>query len=89
MTLGGLQVFDAKLLEHLAAEAGEPISLGAFKGGLSIMFATAGFLGMLAGWLCAPGETLGWPAWLAAQHMCAAVCVCARARARARANGHS
>lgn len=52
MTLGGLQVFDAKLLEHLAAEAGEPISLGAFKGGLSIMFATAGFLGMLAGWLC-------------------------------------
>lgn len=52
MTLGGLQVFDAKLLEHLAAETGEPVSLGAFKGGLSIMFATAGFLGMLAGWLC-------------------------------------
>jgi MFS family permease len=52
MTLGGLQVFDAKLLEHLAAESGEPVSLGAFKGGLSIMFVTAGFLGMLAGWLC-------------------------------------
>jgi MFS family permease len=52
MTLGGLQVFDAELLEHLAAVSGEPISLGAFKGGLSIMFATAGILGMLAGWLC-------------------------------------
>jgi len=52
MTLGGLQVFDAKLLEHLTAVSGEPISLGAFKGGLSIMFATAGILGMLVGWLC-------------------------------------
>jgi MFS family permease len=52
MTLGGLQVFDAELLEHLAAVSGEPVSLGAFKGGLSIMFATAGILGMLAGWLC-------------------------------------
>ena len=52
MTLGGLQVFDEKLLAHLAAVSGEEISLGAFKGGLSIMFATAGILGMLAGWLC-------------------------------------
>ncbi len=52
MTLGGLQVFDEKLLAHLAATSGEEISLGAYKGGLSIMFATAGFLGMLAGWLC-------------------------------------
>jgi len=52
MTLGGLQVFDAKLMDHLAAVTGEPVSLGAFKGGLSIMFATAGLLGMLAGWLC-------------------------------------
>jgi MFS family permease len=52
MTLGGLQVFDEKLLAHLAAESGEPVSLGAFKGGLAIMFATAGILGMLAGWLC-------------------------------------
>jgi MFS family permease len=52
MTLGGLQVFDEKLLAHLAQVSGEPISLGAFKGGLSIMFATAGILGMLAGWLC-------------------------------------
>jgi MFS family permease len=52
MTLGGLQVFDEKLMAHLSAVAGEQISLGAFKGGLSIMFATAGILGMLAGWLC-------------------------------------
>ena len=52
MTLGGLQVFDEKLLEHLSQVSGEPVSLGAFKGGLSIMFATAGILGMLAGWLC-------------------------------------
>jgi MFS family permease len=52
MTIGGLQVFDEKLLAHLAAVSGEPVSLGAFKGGLSIMFATAGILGMLAGWLC-------------------------------------
>lgn len=52
MTLGGLQVFDEKLLAHLATVSGEPVSLGAFKGGLSIMFATAGILGMLAGWLC-------------------------------------
>jgi len=51
MTLGGLQVFDEKLLAHLGEVSGEPISLGAFKGGLSIMFATAGILGMLAGWL--------------------------------------
>jgi MFS family permease len=52
MTLGGLQVFDEKLLAHLAEVSGEPVSLGAFKGGLAIMFATAGLLGMLAGWLC-------------------------------------
>ena len=52
MTLGGLQVFDEKLLAHLSAQAGEQISLGAFKGSLSVMFATAGILGMLAGWLC-------------------------------------
>lgn len=52
MTIGGLQVFDEILLGHLAEVAGEPISLGAFKTGLSIMFATAGILGMLAGWLC-------------------------------------
>lgn len=52
MTLGGLQVFDEKLLAHLSQTSGQPISLGAFKGGLSIMFATAGILGMLAGWLC-------------------------------------
>jgi len=52
MTLGGLQVFDEKLMGHLSDISGEQISLGAFKGGLSIMFATAGFLGMLAGWLC-------------------------------------
>jgi MFS family permease len=52
MTIGGLQVFDEKLLAHLAAISGQPVSLGAFKGGLSIMFATAGILGMLAGWLC-------------------------------------
>ena len=51
MTLGGLQVFDEKLLAHLVKLRSE-ISLGAFKGGLSIMFATAGILGMLAGWLC-------------------------------------
>ncbi|MDP6437972.1 MAG: MFS transporter [Gammaproteobacteria bacterium] len=52
MTLGGLQVFDEKLLAHLGAQTGTEISLGAFKGGLSIMFATAGVLGMLGGWLC-------------------------------------
>ena len=52
MTLGGLQVFDEKLLAHLSQTSGQEISLGAFKGGLSIMFATAGILGMLAGWLC-------------------------------------
>ncbi len=52
MTIGGLQVFDEKLLAHLSEVSGEPVSLGAFKGGLSIMFATAGILGMLAGWLC-------------------------------------
>ncbi len=52
MTLGGLQVFDEKLMAHLSAVAGEDISLGAFKTGLSIMFATAGILGMAAGWLC-------------------------------------
>jgi len=52
MTIGGLQVFDEKLLAHLGAVSGEQVSLGAFKGGLSIMFATAGILGMLAGWLC-------------------------------------
>ena len=52
MTLGGLQVFDEKLLAHLSETSGQQISLGAFKGGLSIMFATAGILGMLAGWLC-------------------------------------
>jgi MFS family permease len=52
MTLGGLQVFDEKLLAHLGEQAGAEISLGAFKGGLSIMFATAGILGMLGGWLC-------------------------------------
>jgi MFS family permease len=52
MTIGGLQVFDEKLLAHLSGISGEQISLGAFKGGLSIMFATAGILGMLAGWLC-------------------------------------
>jgi MFS family permease len=52
MTIGGLQVFDEKLLAHLGEMSGEQISLGAFKGGLSIMFATAGILGMLAGWLC-------------------------------------
>jgi len=52
MTLGGLQVFDEKLLAHLSQTSGQQISLGAFKGGLSIMFVTAGILGMLAGWLC-------------------------------------
>ncbi|MGI9308078.1 MAG: MFS transporter [Gammaproteobacteria bacterium] len=52
MTLGGLQVFDEKLLEHLATTSGSEVSIGAFKGGLSIMFATAGILGMAAGWLC-------------------------------------
>jgi MFS family permease len=52
MTLGGLQVFDEKLLAHLAETSGQAVSLGAFKGGLAIMFATAGILGMLAGWLC-------------------------------------
>ena len=36
MTLGGLQVFDEKLLAHLAEVSGEPVSLGAFKGGLAI-----------------------------------------------------
>ena len=41
-----------KLLAHLSQTSGQQISLGAFKGGLSIMFATAGILGMLAGWLC-------------------------------------
>ena len=52
MTLGGLQVFDEKLINHLSEVSGGPISLGAFKTGLSIMFVTAGILGMLAGWLC-------------------------------------
>jgi len=52
MTIGGLQVFDERLLAHLSEVSGEQISLGAFKTGLSIMFATAGILGMVAGWLC-------------------------------------
>jgi MFS family permease len=52
MTIGGMQVFDEKLIAHLSEVAGEPISLGAFKGGLAWMFATAGILGMLSGWLC-------------------------------------
>ena len=52
MTLGGLQVFDEKLIDHLSSVAGTDISLGSFKGGLSIMFVTAGILGMAAGWLC-------------------------------------
>jgi len=52
MTLGGLQVFDEKLINHLSEVSGEPISLGAFKGGLSVMFLTAGLFGMVAGVLC-------------------------------------
>ncbi len=51
MTIGGLQVFDEKLLAHLSANANREIALGEFKLGLSIMFATAGILGMVAGWL--------------------------------------
>ncbi|MCP4000031.1 MAG: MFS transporter [Gammaproteobacteria bacterium] len=52
MTLGGLQVFDERLINHLSEVSGEPISLGAFKGGLSVMFLTAGLFGMVAGVLC-------------------------------------
>ena len=52
MTLGGLQVFDEKLMNHLSEVSGEPVSIGAFKGGLLIMFLTAGLFGMVAGWLC-------------------------------------
>ena len=51
MTIGGLSVFDEELLKALAASTGNEIPLGDFKTRDAIMFATAGVLGLGAGWL--------------------------------------
>ena len=52
MTLGGVTVFDEKILAHLSEVAGRPIPLSEFKGGLAVMFLAAALFGILAGWLC-------------------------------------
>jgi MFS family permease len=52
MTLGGVTVFDEKILAHLSEVAGKPIPLSDFKGGLAVMFLAAALFGILAGWLC-------------------------------------
>ncbi len=51
MTLGGITVFDLKLLDALSAEAGRSVALGELKIRDGLMFVTAGLLGMAAGWL--------------------------------------
>ena len=51
MTLGGITVFDLELLQALSEIEGRDITLGELKVRDGLMFATAGILGMGAGWL--------------------------------------
>jgi MFS family permease len=51
MTLGGITVFDLELLQALSELEGRDIALGELKVRDGLMFATAGILGMGAGWL--------------------------------------
>jgi MFS family permease len=51
MTLGGIAVFDLEVLKALQESTGAEIALGELKARDGIMFAVAGLLGMLAGWL--------------------------------------
>lgn len=51
ITIGGITVFDLELLQTLSESAGREISLGELKLRDGLMFATAGILGMAAGWL--------------------------------------
>lgn len=51
MTLGGITVFDLKLLGALSDSMGREVALGELKVRDGLMFLTAGILGMAAGWL--------------------------------------
>ena len=51
ITIGGITVFDLELIKSLSESAGREISLGELKIRDGLMFATAGILGMAAGWL--------------------------------------
>ncbi len=51
ITIGGITVFDLELLKSLSETAGRDITLGELKVRDGLMFATAGILGMAAGWL--------------------------------------
>jgi len=51
MTLGGITVFDLKLLASLSATTGAEVGLDQLKVRDGLMFITAGVLGVAAGWL--------------------------------------
>jgi len=51
ITIGGITVFDLELLQSLSESSGREVALGELKIRDGLMFATAGLLGMIAGWL--------------------------------------